>query len=387
MKQIIGIILYSIYIYECAIGMYTHGNPSMYGITLRQMIIGLLILVNYTETVVGIIIIKKNRAAILLYTYYIITIIMTIGMSDEGVTVQVYNIFTNMVMIVVLLGMYHKYSYQNIRRMLLLIASIFTLSGFIYVQQHLPKSYNLINVVLSGVAHQTAGQILMYANAIFMYFAKRTKKTKYTVIIAINTILILLTGARTAMIVNIIATMLLSGGYRRKYIVVLAILFMATASIFSLEWTMNRWERLSGAYEYGDVRSVNEVDFRLKHTEIAWELFIENPIFGIGPGNWNTRIMNKSYGSYYVQFAAHSPLDMLVHQGLVGVLLFYSAMIICLRKTLPKKDQLGYVGGIAVVMALLMTLGGSLLTKWEILPLYVVGVYYSGRMVRQDEAT
>lgn len=380
LREYISVTLYAYYIYESALGVYVHGNPSTIGITIRQLLMLTIVLLNYKIIAYGVHVIKTYKITQILMIYYIYSAIAVIVMTDQGKTKMIYENISTVIEIVLLVSMIGIYRDKTIHIMFTMIATIYIIAGYTYVQQYLPPAMYIVHVNMAGVAHQSAGQMLMYANTIMIHSTRRRHYHVAVFIMVINTILVVLTGARTASIVNIVITIAYLGGKRRiLYIGAIAAIVALYASALSFEWSMNRWKRLYDAYKYGDVSSATEVELRVNNTSVAWSLFLQNPLFGIGPGNWKNRIMNTYVGDYYVYYGPHSSLDMLAQQGIVGVTLFYIPMIMSLIINYPKRKTFAGIGVYAVSAALMMSIGGSTLTKWEIVPMYSLGLCYATR--------
>lgn len=379
-NAIVSIVLVSLYVYECAIGMHFYGNPIILNLfTIRQIIIGSLLILNW-RCIHAVVVSNKNNPALQLFCiYYLFTLVTTIIMSDNVTTSTIQELITIVIRMYIMLSIVQYYPTIYVRRMYAIIAIIYIVSGYIYVQRFMPVLMRMANIELIGVPHQRAGHAMLYANIILMYYATETRRRVYIAVIIIITFMIMLSGARTALIANIAVLIIGLKKYRSYFVIGIVALVMYGITYVAYDWTAERWGFLYESYSEGNIRSANEVDFRANYMSIAWRKFIESPILGIGPGNWDSRIMNTYQDGVVVLYAPHNALDMLVHQGIVGVVLFYSMLTSILMKSNAEHKDMSIIGRYTVIGALIMTIGGSTLTTWEVQMMYPIGIYYVGK--------
>jgi O-antigen ligase len=118
------------------------------------------------------------------------------------------------------------------------------------------------------------------------------------------------------------------------------------------------------------IQDSNEaLDTRVAIAKAGWELFLDNPMMGVGHGN--SRTMQHMYrkdrvGATDRERALHNQyLEVLAEQGVVGFLLFFLAIIVPLMKAWSAARREGDEGGlaragmIAIVVFILGSFGGE----------------------------
>ncbi len=126
--------------------------------------------------------------------------------------------------------------------------------------------------------------------------------------------------------------------------------------------------------EYSNMLQGNDIASSISRREVqlqAVRLTLQNPIFGVGPGEF-ADVMYKSYKAGQGKFINHathnSYLQIASENGIPAVLLFIAAMGVCLRQK-PKIQQAGY--------SVMASPGPRLRSPAAITPDYAIIVHYS----------
>ncbi len=127
----------------------------------------------------------------------------------------------------------------------------------------------------------------------------------------------------------------------------LLILLTLLLSVFWLTRFNPFWREIPGFNRFAGMTSLvpkdGSVQTRLVTWQISWEAFKEKPIFGWGPDNylvaWNKHYDFKlaSYGETWLDRAHNQLLDVLVMQGIIGLLIYFALFGFIFYKLFIKK--------------------------------------------------
>ena len=186
------------------------------------------------------------------------------------------------------------------------------------------------------------------------------------VLIVFASLMVFLTGSRTGMI-GVLVVLLL---YKRsiKWWIALAVMgifaFYLGTNFADTSWGSERVARVYEAFITGNPTSVEEVEFRLNHLEIGFEAFQKEPFIGYGYGSWDY-IRGQAYDIIGSELAAHSAYALLMSEtGLVGIVLFFTMVYYCIRKSNFKtsknyQEDLQYVTALCVITYILLGFNSS----------------------------
>lgn len=109
----------------------------------------------------------------------------------------------------------------------------------------------------------------------------------------------------------------------------------------SIENSVNVQDRMGTLLNPQEDTSINE---RLRYYKAAIRSFVENPIFGIGVGNWeieSVKYDRKNMDDYIVPYHAHNDyLEILAESGILAPILYFGILLIILFIILKKQRNL-----------------------------------------------
>lgn len=192
-----------------------------------------------------------------------------------------------------------------------------------------------------GVHYSQNGIFLAMAVGILIitFIYESNKKISILILSICSFIALLLTGKRGPVIFSLIALLLtyyIYASYKpiTRFLKIVIMAMLAIVSIYllsifipSIAHTLERFT------SYGE----DITNGRVELYEFAWEWFKEKPIFGIGWGGYPYRINNTYIGLIYGResnmYAHNVYLQLLCEVGIVGFIIFISAMLTTLVKT------------------------------------------------------
>lgn len=203
---------------------------------------------------------------------------------------------------------------------------------------------------------------------LFIYNRDFGKVTKFFIfgLMIFASLMAFLSGSRTAMIGIFIVLVL----FRRTIkwwllLLVMGILaFYLGSNYADPTWGTERVTRLYEAFNRGDPNSLREVEFRMSHLRIGYEALQEQPLIGYGYGSWNL-IRDRAYGIIGTELSAHGAYALLMSEtGLVGIVLFFTMIYFCIRRTGFKTSKiyqydLRYITTICIIAYLLLGINSS----------------------------
>ena len=177
---------------------------------------------------------------------------------------------------------------------------------------------------------------------IFSLKSTSTSKIKLLValFITLTIVIVYLSGSRTGLIGVVLIFMLYLRNIKTALLfgAILIVTYQVVSEKSESEFANERYERLIDAFQSGQPRSLEEVDFRLKHFEMSLEVFKNKPFFGNGYDSW-LQIRSQSSNLLGSNLSAHSAYSTLIGEtGIFGILLFIFLMISHL-KGLPIRDK------------------------------------------------
>lgn len=120
------------------------------------------------------------------------------------------------------------------------------------------------------------------------------------------------------------------------------LLLVAAAGMASMCLSERAIQRYVGMFTGGSTASEREsTEGRIRGYQVAWEIFQENPVLGVGPGNWATYRMRRVDGSTLLPHSL--PGQLLATLGMVGTLAFVGLLLATLvragRETRRRKGM------------------------------------------------
>lgn len=155
------------------------------------------------------------------------------------------------------------------------------------------------------------------------------------VIAGIGTIAVVLSFARSAALAYVVIGLALVWRYRRWRYLPLALAVAVIAGLGLLPFVpAEYWERLSSIV--GGAADPT-LERRLTYNLIGIDLFVQNPLFGVGPGNFVHHFTDSDYrflpGRTLIGRELHNMyLSVVVQYGLLGALPFFAMLVIAFRQ-------------------------------------------------------
>jgi len=172
----------------------------------------------------------------------------------------------------------------------------------------------------------------------FMISSRKWTKLFYAAVFSISLINVVLTASRGAVISTILAFLMMWTFLRIKnkwgILIGLSALFVFLIMFFTIFMPEMHIERLYSS----EARATDTVSMRFSHIPIAWMMFFDHPILGLGPDGFVT-----NYTKYAPEFAANAyktvtmkthntPLQILAEYGLVGMFILSSLYILTVKR-------------------------------------------------------
>ncbi|GEM_PF-6537497 len=182
---------------------------------------------------------------------------------------------------------------------------------------------------VTGNSISTLGLCGAFAMVMSVYFAMALDKKLYYVAAAINFIFVVAATSRKALVFAILGVVLLEVLYtwRRNYALSL-IIILAAMGLFAflvlksgISNAMNR--RMLGMYNYftdGGGKRDTSISIRMYYIATAKKLFLENPMLGVGLGNFSYVLDDLAGNGVY---AHNNYMEIVADLGLVGVIVYY----------------------------------------------------------------
>ncbi len=204
-------------------------------------------------------------------------------------------------------------------------------------------------------------------------------------IILFFTFIIFISGERTPFIIYITGVFLLIffEPKLRKYLVHCAVIFcLLAAAVYLIK--PQTIERQFGS-TYNEVSNFSQSSYGASY-KMAWEIFKNHPIFGVGTHNFRIECQDtKAYGSIGCYLHAHNIyLETLAENGIVGFFILISIILLWFKDAYSnfyriRKDPLLLGAFLLVALKLLPILSGpSIHTSWAFAPFWLcLGLCYT----------
>jgi O-antigen ligase len=182
-------------------------------------------------------------------------------------------------------------------------------------------------------------------------------------------------GALVALVSGILAWGLLFGSHRqysRHTVLLVAVVCIGIilSIVYSSDIAMTRWDK---ALQKGDTAG------REKILPASWQMFIERPLIGWGPGNYKSELGLRTGEPYRGRGAHNLYLYILIETGLAGAIPFFGALWLCLKNAWHSRQGPYGVSPLALlVVVLIANLSGDWFDRklfWVILAYALAGGY------------
>jgi O-antigen ligase len=200
------------------------------------------------------------------------------------------------------------------------------------------KLWANIGYGFTGFTYQldTTAVPILLAEGLYMYNPYKSEKKGCFIIVACFIISIILTGKRMAVLLSIIIPIIIEVVTSKKILFSIkkfvfscvCILIILNILYINLDYLYESqlFHRFAGsyiAYTQGTDISGGRVDLY----DLAWDIYLKNPLFGIGVGNFMiaTNALTDVHNTY---------LQILCEQGLFGFFTFIIPLLFCLAKTI-----------------------------------------------------
>lgn len=306
---------------------------------------------------------KPNKYIFLVYSIFILTSILSIVFARNKIEslvvisqyITVYFCFIIIINLSNLINGYQNFIYKALY-ILLVVELIFIISPiFIDIESNnlIMRSNRYIGL-MSNI-NITAFSILYKIPVLFYFIENTSKFLKYIFhlfILFLTLFSVSVLGSRASLIAILclftfrFLTIVFSKDYRSLKFFSGYILTILISIILNFQATTksNVVDRFNTIENINNDSSINQ---RLKYYGLSMKIFKENPLTGIGVGNWKYESINKNKFNttgYIVPFFAHNDfLQILNENGLLGLLSYISIFIIILLFSLKKIHLKNYV--------------------------------------------
>jgi len=182
----------------------------------------------------------------------------------------------------------------------------------------------------------TSAIMMLTGTCLALVLAWRTPRWRWltTATILIGSLALLLSFARSAALVYalMLVWMLFKIRHHRRAPAIFAVIFVLLLS--ALPWLpADLWDRLATLSNFDTDRTLWR---RLSYHIIGWDLFIQHPLLGVGPGNFPYHFIEEVYrwmpGRYLIPRELHNTyLEVLTETGLLGFSCFAGMLLLALR--------------------------------------------------------
>jgi O-antigen ligase len=231
-------------------------------------------------------------------------------------------------------------NYVNTIKKLKKVMSYFVISGF------LASAYILLNSDFSEISRfggdlgnvNSIGMIICISSAFNFYFIIEERKYSYVPMIAVNFVVILLTGSRIALLFFAFSTIILltfrGKGIKSKFKNILEILVILLLTIYLIFNIPIFYKiigiRIENLFSFASGGSANEgsVYIRAHMIEVGLGWFKERPFTGYGIDNF--RYLFSAVAGGDETYSHNNVIELLVGTGLFGTILYYLSYLIVL---------------------------------------------------------
>ena len=225
----------------------------------------------------------------------------------------------------------------------------------------------------SGYYHHGAVGVSCFRVMPFLIFLYKSndytafrKKALLIAFIVLTFVIVYLSGSRTGMIGAAIVLLLYTRNIKTAIMIVATLLFAFQIVNYQSEskFAEDRYDRVIVAFRTGNPRSLEEVDFRLRHFEMSLSSFNDSPIAGNGYGSWS-EIRAEASNLLGSSLSAHSAYATLIGEtGLIGILLFIVLITqhlkgLYIKNTSEMNGMLRFIILIGIIPFLLMGINSS----------------------------
>ncbi|MCT4579469.1 O-antigen ligase [Donghicola sp.] len=170
--------------------------------------------------------------------------------------------------------------------------------------------------------------------ALVMYIEQDKYKRFYLAAAGIGTLALIFSFARSSFIVYTITGLALAYRYRQHHLIVPAMVIGGMVLLIMMPFLpASYFERIASIFGGGGDWTLGR---RMTYNVIGLNLLTENPLFGVGPGNFKKHFVDSAYRylpgrTMYGRQLHNMHLSIMVEYGLVGATFFYGMMISAFR--------------------------------------------------------
>lgn len=216
------------------------------------------------------------------------------------------------------------------------------------------------------------GQNMAYAAIISLFFFQKKSK-KYIIPALFFTVAVVLTGSRLSLLMLLGGAVFFFISYAeskneilKKLMICIITMLLLFVLIFGVDVFYNiigkriwegsllpLWNDFNGNYIYYDNTQISN-NLRAQFAQIAWRVFSEHPLLGVGIDNYKI-ILNEVMGEY--TYAHSNILELLSDLGIVGTIFYYYLYIWLWISQLKQKNVSDKVLELKLSFALLVCIG------------------------------
>ncbi len=243
---------------------------------------------------------------------------------------------------------------------------------------------------ITGIYFNTVGQILGFSVLFSIYLYRYTNKRKYLYLIIPQFMAIILTESRKSLLIPVLGIFLFLI-LQRNMTKLLKYTFIAMVLGGLLVFSVSKispsiYHNIVGEmgelvkYSRGEITNDWSINLRSFFIETGKNIFIENPIKGIGLNNFSYYVGH--YTTYGTERYSHNNyIEMLSCLGIIGFLLYYSSYFYCFIKLLKnilknKKDSFSILS-LSFLIVLMIMEWGVVSYSGCVYHIYILFVYYT----------
>lgn len=222
-----------------------------------------------------------------------------------------------------------------------------------------------------GLDYMFFGYDCLFVTTCCAYFYKETSNFKYLLLLLFGNILLLIYGSRFTFLLGVFASLIFLYNSKRKWIKKLTIMSVVALPIiyFNLNFIFSILIVIFSRYNISTeslrrlIGSLNTVNSgkSLFYDRIIWysetlKIIKENPIFGVGLFGYEGKIPIMLYNGDGTFYPHNIFLEILLHFGMVGFLIFLIIIILVIKKIHWNKKNGKRLDSIEIIF-LIMSLG------------------------------
>ncbi|MBZ0183555.1 MAG: O-antigen ligase family protein [Melioribacteraceae bacterium] len=204
---------------------------------------------------------------------------------------------------------------------------------------------------INRLSHVFTGRYLSYGTMILFFFFLQNKEKIYLILFSLFFVGLITSGFRAGILgsVILITSYTIYKFYKGELklnknhlisVFVIGVVSVISVILFNMaviERLLNIIGVFNSSFETGGAIAIRFDAYRL-----AWEIFIENPLFGAGLGSFNYEWFGSLTGTY-IKYPHNLFLEILAELGIIGLLIFGYVIGFMVVKSLRESKELFFI--------------------------------------------